>query len=369
MTSEAGSFAEKTIVERKPQIIARVIADNDYPPEIVAALEAYRDEIATRPIEPLTEEADDVAFWNEHQARYAGKTWRDVPWYFAETYFYRRLLQATRYFQPGPWQGRDPFAPQKRAAGSGSHRATGDGVGADRGAATGRALRTAAALVPVGQSRRPEQLHGARKRAQRAGYVQRTRQPAHRRYGCGTQAPSNPVENIAFINDNVGADSLFDLALADFLLTQGWVQHVTFYLKNQPFFVSDAMPEDIELVIQQLQKRPGSRRRNTGQPSTQGPTPYSLLPTPYPVPDHRSLLDKLSVVPPDAIRTPRRSRPRRPRHPQRRRQLPPPSRRSPLAPHHTHRRRRCATSPRPTSSCVPSKARSWSGCSRGRRRR
>ena len=40
MTSERGSFAEKTIVERKPQIIARVIEDHDYPPEIVRALEA-----------------------------------------------------------------------------------------------------------------------------------------------------------------------------------------------------------------------------------------------------------------------------------------------------------------------------------------
>ena len=67
------------------------------------------------------------------------------------------------------------------------------------------------------------------------------------------QSTRKSVETVAFINDNVGADSLFDLALADFLLAQGWVQNVVFYLKNQPFFVSDAMPEDIRLVIHQLQ--------------------------------------------------------------------------------------------------------------------
>jgi len=67
---------------------------------------------------------------------------------------------------------------------------------------------------------------------------------------------SSSVETVAFINDNVGADSLFDLALADFLLTQGWAQRVVFYLKNQPFFVSDALPEDIRLVIGQLQAAP-----------------------------------------------------------------------------------------------------------------
>ena len=45
MTSEPGSFARKTIVERKAQIIARVIADHDYPPEIIAKLNAFRNEI------------------------------------------------------------------------------------------------------------------------------------------------------------------------------------------------------------------------------------------------------------------------------------------------------------------------------------
>ena len=115
MTSEPGSFARATIVERKPEIIRRVIADNVYPPEIVTALDMFRDEIAHGVIAPLSEDAPDAAFWNAHQAQYADKTWLEVPWYFAETYFYRRLLEAARYFQPGPWQCRDPFAKQKRA--------------------------------------------------------------------------------------------------------------------------------------------------------------------------------------------------------------------------------------------------------------
>lgn len=55
MTSDPGSFARATILERKPQIIRQVLADNPYPPEIVAALEDFRDEIASRTIQPLTE--------------------------------------------------------------------------------------------------------------------------------------------------------------------------------------------------------------------------------------------------------------------------------------------------------------------------
>ena len=113
MTSEPGSFARFTILERKPQIIRQIIADNDYPPEIVEALGAFRQEIALQPMQPLREPAHDVVFWNRELAAYQGKTWLEVPWYFAETFFYRRLLEAVRYFQPGPWEGRDPFGKQK----------------------------------------------------------------------------------------------------------------------------------------------------------------------------------------------------------------------------------------------------------------
>ena len=60
MTSDPGSFARNTILERKPQIIRQVLADNAYPPAVIAALEAFRDEIASRPIQPLVESAKDV---------------------------------------------------------------------------------------------------------------------------------------------------------------------------------------------------------------------------------------------------------------------------------------------------------------------
>ena len=109
MTSDPDSFARHTILERKPQIIRQVIADNEYPPEVANALEDLRNEIASQPMQPLRESAADVAFWNTEAAKYAGKTWLEIPWYFAETYFYRKVLEAIGYFQSGKRQGRDPF--------------------------------------------------------------------------------------------------------------------------------------------------------------------------------------------------------------------------------------------------------------------
>lgn len=112
MTSDPGSFARQTILERKPQIIRQVIEDNPYPP-IVQALNAFTAEIAASPMQPVQETAADTSFWNHALAQFAGHTWLEAPWYFAEAFFYRRLLEAVQYFQPGAWQRCDPFQAQK----------------------------------------------------------------------------------------------------------------------------------------------------------------------------------------------------------------------------------------------------------------
>ena len=64
MTSEPGSFARQTIVERKPQILCEVNRAYPYPPEIQAGLRAFAAEIASLPIRPLHEDASDVDLWN-----------------------------------------------------------------------------------------------------------------------------------------------------------------------------------------------------------------------------------------------------------------------------------------------------------------
>jgi len=61
---------------------------------------------------------------------------------------------------------------------------------------------------------------------------------------------------VDFICDNVGSDLLFDLALADFLLQEGWAREIHLNLKNQPFFVSDALPADARRSLALLQAHP-----------------------------------------------------------------------------------------------------------------
>lgn len=252
MTSDPGSFARNTILKRKLRIILQVLADNAYPPAIVAALELFRDEITSRPIQPLVESSPDVPDWNHELARYAGKTWLEIPWYFAETYFYRRLLEAVGYFQPGQGQGCDPFEKQKAGQMEGDVRR----------------------LSPIWEqfttletgARFEALLHSSLwgNRADLSNFTVMVKA----RSGLATVAErylilidhteqvrdllAGGMPRVDFICDNVGSDLLFDLALADFLLRQRWVQEIHLNLKNQPFFVSDAMPADARRTVDLL---------------------------------------------------------------------------------------------------------------------
>ncbi len=112
-TSEPGSFAA-TRWRCAPR---RSCATRRRPPPTCRTstpLDELHAELTGGLIRALHETAPDVAFWNATAAAYLGRSWLDVPWYWAEAYFYRRLLEAVRYFQPGPWQGVDPYASTKR---------------------------------------------------------------------------------------------------------------------------------------------------------------------------------------------------------------------------------------------------------------
>ena len=264
MTSEPGSFARKTIVERKPQIIRQVIVDNEFPAEVVQRLEALKGEIAAEQVRPLVEDAPGVAAWNRAVAAYRGKTWLELPWCLAEVFFYRRLLEATGYFQPGPLNGHDPFGVQKRAQiASAVDRFAGDWEGlakADAGSAFEALLHSALWGNRADLSNLTVRLGvsgGLAARNERHNIlVDHTEQV--RRIVTGG------IRRLDFLNDNVGFDLLFDLALIDLVLGQGWAGRVVCHLKDHPFFVSDAMPQDLHETISQLIGSPEGSVRALG---------------------------------------------------------------------------------------------------------
>ncbi|HXU81192.1 MAG TPA: ARMT1-like domain-containing protein, partial [Polyangia bacterium] len=113
-TSVPGSFARDTLQRRVPEILAKTRAQlGALPAEVAQRLDELAAELRDGALRPLQETTPDRAAWDEAVRPHLGHGWLDLPWYFAESYFYRRLLEATGYFGGGPLGGRDPFAADK----------------------------------------------------------------------------------------------------------------------------------------------------------------------------------------------------------------------------------------------------------------
>jgi uncharacterized protein with ATP-grasp and redox domains len=246
LTSEPGSFAHRTLRDRVPAILRETIALNDFPPDIRGELETLHAELMAGAIRELREETPDAAFWQAVSAPYIGRTWLDVPWYWAEAFFYRRVLEATRYFQPGPWQGFDPFATKKRQ----------EWAPEAAPAAVARLLED----LPDDADARFERLLHASLWGNRtdlsytvAAHLGATAGPGHERsnllvddtVAIWQHLQLNAGGRVAILADNAGTELLMDIALIDFLLTTGLAGEVHLHLKPQPFFVSDAMIRDL----------------------------------------------------------------------------------------------------------------------------
>jgi uncharacterized protein with ATP-grasp and redox domains len=271
MTSEPGSFARHTIVERKPQLIQQVIEDNGYPREIVMALDCFRAEIAQHPVRLLTEPAPDVPFWNQEVTAYEGNTWLELPWYLAETYFYRRLLEAVRYLAPGAWQGRDPFGPAKREVEQEAVAWFSESWGRLDGVAAEASFEVLLHSCLWGNR---ADLSNLTVREHAHGGLE-ARQERHHLLIDHTDRVAALLlagaQRVDFVNDNTGRELLFDLALADLLLTQGWARQVVLHLKDRPFFVSDAMPRDVRAILDLLRTGPHHSENNQGSSPLSAP--------------------------------------------------------------------------------------------------
>jgi uncharacterized protein with ATP-grasp and redox domains len=258
MTSDPSSFARHTILERKPQIIRQVLAENAYPPAVAAALETFRDELASRPIQPLVGSSPDVPDWNRELECYAGKTWLEIPWYFAETYFYRRLLEAVGYFQSGQGQERDPFKPQKEVQMDGDIRRLSPAWEQVASLETGPRFEALLHSCLWGNRADLSNFTVQEKALTGLAVIAERHLILIDHTGQIRELLAGGLPRLDFICDNVGSDLLFDLALADFLLCRGWVREIHLNLKSQPFFVSDAMPADARRTVDLLKAAPGA---------------------------------------------------------------------------------------------------------------
>ena len=205
----------------------------------------------------LQDGAPDGEEWRETWPRFAGHTWFDVPWYPAEAYFFRRLLEAAHYFRPGPWERVDPYRPQKlgELQGDGGALARFEAALSQLPAKPESCLHDLLLFELWGNradlsfDSMAETAYAGLDSSQTAGLLIDQRSPIWERLKTG-------MGQLDFVNDNAGLELLFDLALADFALRTGLARRVRFHLKSQPFFVSDTMIPDVHEALEQMEQRP-----------------------------------------------------------------------------------------------------------------
>lgn len=265
LTSEPDSFAHNTLKVRIPRIIEETIEENSFPAEINRALQDLRAEIMRGTLRALQEETPDKIFWDRVSRGYVGRSWLDLPWYRAEAFFYRRVLEATRYFQPGKWRGFDPYTAKKQEE-----------------LAPNAAPRTVNEILrdlPADPRARFEILFHSALWGNRtdlsynvAAQIGNASRLEDERSNLLVDDAARvweflraqPRRRIAIIADNAGTELLSDLALIDFLLTENLAHQIVLHLKEQPFFVSDAMPRDVEAGLDAL-ARGGERARTLAE--------------------------------------------------------------------------------------------------------
>jgi uncharacterized protein with ATP-grasp and redox domains len=236
-----------------------MLADNQFPAAVLANIEELLAGIPESRIRPLTDRsAPDAAGWDAYLAPYLGANWLPVPWFFAETYFYRRIMEATGYFElevaPDHGADFDPFAKQKRhgletnleAIRILCRRVDGWLEGSEPDS------RLFADLLRIDLWGNQADLSiwpaGARSQPTHRDDDQRTTHTLVDDTGVVADHLLNrddPAARVDILLDNAGLELVADLCLAVFILHRKMSQVVLLNAKAHPTFVSDAIAADV----------------------------------------------------------------------------------------------------------------------------
>ncbi|MBI4928549.1 MAG: DUF89 family protein, partial [Anaerolineae bacterium] len=111
---DPGSFAQSTLKTRLPEILSRVKVENAYPTAVMDRLDQLALSMRSGRLQVIVDSgAPDERFLDEIYGPYYGRRWDELSFLICEGYFYRSILSAVRYYQPGPGLFHDPFGVQK----------------------------------------------------------------------------------------------------------------------------------------------------------------------------------------------------------------------------------------------------------------
>lgn len=242
------TFAHTVLHDRHPILIEKVRDSHPYEPAHHHALDQLVTESTTGSMTALPSDRHDADAWQHWLAPYLGQSWDRAPFLVAESYFYRRLLDAVDYFRPGPWFWVDPFAGQKAAE-------LADPALPEHLAA----LDELPALAPDDRLRALLQaaVWGNRADLGFAAHHPGAEEASHGSLLIDDSGPALEIlrsrsGDVHLVADNAGRELLADLVLVDDLLHSGWARTVGLHVKPSPYYVSDATTADVVACLTRL---------------------------------------------------------------------------------------------------------------------
>lgn len=264
--NELGTFTHHSVAVRLPDIAQRVIAENELDTAANSALEALIDQIGSGVILPLRGSAPGHEAWTSHVEPHLRRSWRDVPWFFAEYYFYRRILEAVGYWDHAV----DPYADQKQLgleqALPGLRR---EMEALDEAYASGTSTQSLL-FDALGQSLWGNRVDLSLWPAEQGGSADSTSDTSRlliddRAEAVWTLHERLPPPSVDIVLDNVGSELLADLVVTDLLLRSDLASLVRLHAKTYPIFVSDATESDVADSIDGLAGDEHPHLRSVGE--------------------------------------------------------------------------------------------------------
>lgn len=251
-----GTWAYGTMSKRVADIARRTLVENDFSAHQVMRVQALIDDIPQGKIRYLDQEgAPDAQEWAANTQPYLGQNWLEADWFFTETYFYRRLLEATGYFGCGPGKGQDPFIYQKRHGLDVSKQvihALSERLHHWLAGGFQRSHLAALLAIDLWGNRADLSLWPADE-GEQPSHADLDTLDEHTLVDDSDQVTAyldqNRAGRIDFMVDNAGLELVSDLILADYLLTIDGADLVNLHLKIHPTFVSDAMQKDVRYTV------------------------------------------------------------------------------------------------------------------------
>jgi Damage-control phosphatase ARMT1-like domain len=240
MSGTPGSFARGVMTGRHPALLEQIRAAYPYGAAELDRLDRLRAEI-DGVVEPL-------AGWD---SPFFGRSWLEVPFLWAESCFYHKLLRAVGYPDPGPWQGIDPFEFLKTPE-LASSTVDDDLAQLARLGDLPAGTRTGVLL--------PAALWGNRAdlgfRIGRAAAGGETGDQAHLVADDtdAVVAALAQARRVVVLADNAGRELIADLVLAEHLTAAGTT--VVLHVKPHPYYVSDATTADVVACLRRLAAGP-----------------------------------------------------------------------------------------------------------------